>query len=91
MGIIVQVLERMKIQHKHQQVGKTTKTDSNWYSYNGDIVNAPKLVGKMTPIKYNLELPSGANTTNKWAKCNNCRWKHVGMDSKICMQYYQKR
>ena len=46
---------------------KTTKTDSNWYSYNGDIVNAPKLVGKMTPIKYNLELPSGANTTNKWA------------------------
>ena len=46
---------------------KTTKTDSNWYSYNGDTVNAPKLVGKMTPIKYNLELPSGANTTNKWA------------------------
>ena len=46
---------------------KTTKTDSNWYSYNGDIVNAPKLVGKMTPIKYNLELPSEANTTNKWA------------------------
>ena len=46
---------------------KTTKTDSNWYSYNGDIVNAPKLVGKMTPIKYNLELPSGANTTNNWA------------------------
>ena len=46
---------------------KTTKTDSNWYSYNGDIVNVPKLVGKMTPIKYNLELPSGANTTNKWA------------------------
>ncbi len=46
---------------------KTTKTDSNWYSYNGDIVNAPKLVGKMMPIKYNLELPSGANTTNKWA------------------------
>jgi hypothetical protein len=46
---------------------KTTKTDSNWYSYNGDTVNAPKLVGKMTPIKYNLELPSGANKTNKWA------------------------
>ena len=46
---------------------KTTKTDSNWYSYNGDTVNAPKLVGKMTPIKYNLDLPSGANTTNKWA------------------------
>ena len=46
---------------------KTTKTDSNWYSYNGDTVNAPKLVGKMTPIKYNLDLPSGANKTNKWA------------------------
>ena len=46
---------------------KTTKTDSSWYSYNGDTVNAPKLVGQMTPIKYNLELPSGANTTNKWA------------------------
>ena len=46
---------------------KTTKTDSNWYSYNGDTVNAPKLVGKMTQIKYNLELPSGANKTNKWA------------------------
>lgn len=46
---------------------KTTKTDSSWYSYNGDTVNEPKLVGQMTPIKYNLELPSGANTTNKWA------------------------
>ena len=46
---------------------KTTKTDSNWYSYNGDTVNAPKLVGKMTPIKYNLDLPSGANKTNRWA------------------------
>ena len=46
---------------------KTTKTDSNWYSYNGDTVNAPKLVGKITPIKYNLDLPSGANKTNKWA------------------------
>lgn len=46
---------------------KTTKTDSNWYSYNGDTVNEPKLVGQMTPIKYNLALASGANTTNKWA------------------------
>ena len=46
---------------------KTKKTDSSWYSYNGNTVNAPKLVGQMTPIKYNLELPSGANTTNKWA------------------------
>ena len=46
---------------------KTTKTDSNWYSYNGDTVNAPKLVVKMTQIKYNLDLPSGANKTNKWA------------------------
>ena len=46
---------------------KTTKTDSSWYSYNGNTVNAPKLVGQMTPIKYNLELPTGANTTNKWA------------------------
>ncbi len=46
---------------------KTTKTDSSWYSYNGNTVNVPKLVGQMTPIKYNLELPSGANTTNKWA------------------------
>ena len=46
---------------------KTTKTDSSWYSYAGANVNEPKLIGQMTPIKYNLELPSGANTTNKWA------------------------
>ncbi|MFR6659401.1 MAG: Ig-like domain-containing protein, partial [Clostridia bacterium] len=42
---------------------KTTKTDSSWYSYAGANVNEPKLIGQMTPIKYNLELPSGANTT----------------------------
>lgn len=46
---------------------KTTKTDSSWYSYGGSTVNEPKLTGGMTPIKYNLDLPDGANTTNKWA------------------------
>lgn len=46
---------------------KTTKTDSSWYSYGGATVNEPKLTGGMTPIKYNLDLPDGANTTNKWA------------------------
>ena len=41
----------------------TTKTDSEWYSYGGDSVNAPKLTGGMTPIKYTGTVDS----ENKWA------------------------
>ncbi len=40
----------------------TTEDDSEWYDY-GATVNAPKLVGDMTPIKYVGETQEG----NKWA------------------------
>ena len=41
----------------------TTESDSEWYSYGGDKVNAPNLIGGMTPIKYKGTVDS----ENKWA------------------------
>lgn len=43
---------------------KTYSADKTWYSYGGDKVNAPKLTGLMTPIKYSGEM---AKEENKWA------------------------
>ena len=52
---------------------KTTKTDSEWYSYadvsNGNakvIANAPRLNGAMTPIKY-VGSDKDSQTGSKWA------------------------
>ena len=42
----------------------TTASDPQWYSYGGTKVNSPKLVGKMTPIKYTGDL---TGETNLWA------------------------
>ena len=44
----------------------TTTNDSEWYSYGGDLVNAPKLIGGMTPIKY-VGTGSDTQTGSKWA------------------------
>ena len=44
----------------------TTTSDSEWYSYGGDLVNAPKLTGGMTPIKY-VGAGSDTQTGSKWA------------------------
>ena len=41
----------------------TTESDSEWYSYGGDSVNTPNLIGGMTPIKYKGTVES----ENKWA------------------------
>ena len=41
----------------------TTESDSEWYSYGRDKVNAPNLIGGMTPIKYKGTVDS----ENKWA------------------------
>lgn len=43
---------------------KTYSADKTWYSYGGAKVNAPKLTGLMTPIKYSGEM---AKEENKWA------------------------
>ena len=43
---------------------KTYSADKTWYSYGGDKINAPKLTGLMTPIKYSGEM---AKEENKWA------------------------
>ncbi len=43
---------------------KTKRLDENWYSYGGQKVSTPKLVGTMTPIVYTGNL---SNETNKWA------------------------
>ena len=42
----------------------TTASDPQWYSYGGAKVNSPKLIGKMTPIKYTGDL---TGETNLWA------------------------
>lgn len=41
----------------------TTKDDEEWYNYGNSKINAPKLAGEMTPIKYIGENQTG----NKWA------------------------
>ena len=41
----------------------TNKADSEWYNYGNSPISGPKLVGKMTPIKYVGQEQTG----NKWA------------------------
>ncbi len=52
-----------KVEEIPEQWEITRKTDKQWYHYGNGKINAPKLVGEMTPIKYIGQEQEG----NKWA------------------------
>ena len=47
----------------------TSQKDTEWYNYGNEKVNAPKLIGKMSPIKYTAGYDdnNSVNQTNLWA------------------------
>ena len=75
------ISKKIEITNVPEYWKKTTSNDPEWYDY-GTEVNAPKLGEGMTPIVY---IGENKPTEKEMGKCNDRRWKYVGMDTKICI------